>query len=152
MTHFSEEQIAEFQEAFSLFDKDADGYVTNEEVGVAIRALGGTLAESELQQLVQDVGKENNGLVDFPEFLTLMARTVGTKVADSDEDSDVMLETLTLLDRDKTGFISTDLLRHVLTTLGEQLTSEEVEELLKEADKEETGKVDYREFVKMITS
>ncbi|KAL8565176.1 hypothetical protein ACOMHN_003963 [Nucella lapillus] len=152
MTHFTEEQIAEFQEAFSLFDKDADGNITREEVGLAIRALGGTLTEIELEELVQDVGKYNNGLVDFPEFLTLMARTVGTKGDDSHEDSDVMLEALTLLDHEKTGVISTDVLRHVLTTMGDQMTSEEVEELLKEADKEETGKVDYREFVKMMTS
>ena len=80
--------------------------------------------------------------MDFPDFLTLMARTVGNK--DRKEEDDVMLEALTLLDKDKTGVISTDLLRHVLTSMGEQLTSEEVEELVKEADKDGTGKIDYK--------
>ena len=84
----------------------------------------------------------DNGHVDFPDFLTLMARTVGNK--DRKEEDDVMLEALTLLDKDKTGVISTDLLRHVLTSMGEQLTSEEVEELVKEADKDGTGKIDYK--------
>ena len=80
--------------------------------------------------------------MDFPDFLTLMARTVGSK--DCLEEDDVMLEALTLLDKDKTGFISTDLLRQVLTSMGEQLTPEEVDELIKEADKDGTGSIDYK--------
>ena len=36
----SEEQIAEFQEAFSLFDKDGDGTMSVEELGTVLRSLG----------------------------------------------------------------------------------------------------------------
>ena len=80
--------------------------------------------------------------MDFPDFLTLMARTVGSK--EGREEDDVMLEALTMFDKENTGVISTDVLRHVLTSMGEQLTSEEVNELIKEADKDGTGKIDYK--------
>lgn len=36
----SEEQIAEFKEAFSVFDKDGDGTITTKELGTVMRSLG----------------------------------------------------------------------------------------------------------------
>jgi calmodulin len=35
----TEEQIAEFKEAFSLFDKDGDGTITTKELGLIIIKL-----------------------------------------------------------------------------------------------------------------
>ncbi len=36
----TEEQIAEFKEAFSFFDKDGDGTITTKELGTVMRSLG----------------------------------------------------------------------------------------------------------------
>lgn len=36
----SEDQVAEFKEAFMLFDKDEDGTITMAELGVVMRSLG----------------------------------------------------------------------------------------------------------------
>jgi hypothetical protein len=36
----TEEQIAEFKEAFTLFDKDGDGNITTKELGTVMRSLG----------------------------------------------------------------------------------------------------------------
>jgi calmodulin len=46
------EQIAEFKEAFSLFDKDGDGSITTRELGVVMRSLGQNPTEAELQDMV----------------------------------------------------------------------------------------------------
>lgn len=45
----TEEQIAEFKEAFSLFDKDGDGCITTKELGTVMRSLGQNPTEAELQ-------------------------------------------------------------------------------------------------------
>merc|ERR1712156_1335923 len=70
----TEEQIAEFKEAFSLFDKDGDGTITTKELGTVMRSLGQNPTEAELQDMINEVDADGNGTIDFPEFLTMMAR------------------------------------------------------------------------------
>ena len=48
----TEEQIAEFKEAFSLFDKDGDGSITTKELGTVMRSLNLNPTEAELQDMV----------------------------------------------------------------------------------------------------
>ena len=48
------------------------------------------------------------------------------------------------------GFISAAELRHIMTNLGEKLTDEEVDEMIREADIDGDGQINYEEFVKMM--
>ena len=41
-------------------------------------------------------------------------------------------------------------LRHVMANLGEKLTDEEVNEMIREADEDGDGQVNYEEFVRMM--
>ncbi|GFR80901.1 calmodulin [Elysia marginata] len=68
--------ISEFKEAFSLFDKDGDGTITTKELGTVMRSLGQNPTEAELQDMINEVDADGNGTIDFPEFLTMMARKI----------------------------------------------------------------------------
>ena len=48
----TEEQIAEFKEAFSLFDKDGDGTITTKELGTVMRSLGQNNLSNEKNSMV----------------------------------------------------------------------------------------------------
>ncbi|KRX92830.1 Calmodulin, partial [Trichinella pseudospiralis] len=143
----TEEQIAEFKEAFSLFDKDGDGTITTKELGTVMRSLGQNPTEAELQDMINEVDADGNGTIDFPEFLTMMAR----KMKDTDSEEEIR-EAFRVFDKDGNGFISAAELRHVMTNLGEKLTDEEVDEMIREADIDGDGQVNYEEFVTMMTS
>ncbi|NXQ33071.1 CALMS protein, partial [Alaudala cheleensis] len=142
----SEEKIAEFKEAFSLFDRDGDGSISTKELGTVMRSLGQNPTEAELQDMVGEVDADGSGTIDFPEFLSLMAR----KMRDTDSEEEIR-EAFRVFDKDGNGYISAAELRHVMTNLGEKLTDEEVDEMIKEADSNEDGQVNYEEFVRMMT-
>ena len=54
----TEEQIGEFKEAFSLFDRDGDGTITTNELGTVMRSLGQNPTESELQDMINEVDED----------------------------------------------------------------------------------------------
>ncbi|VDD95596.1 unnamed protein product [Enterobius vermicularis] len=155
--------FSEFKEAFSLFDKDGDGTITTKELGTVMRSLGQNPTEAELQDMINEVDADGNGTIDFPEFLTMMAR----KMKDTDSEEEIREAFRNILfctqiinspnlskvfDKDGNGFISAAELRHVMTNLGEKLTDEEVDEMIREADIDGDGQVNYEEFVTMMTT
>lgn len=87
--------------------------------------------------MINEVDADNNGTIDFPEFLTMMAR----KMKDTDSEEEIR-EAFKVFDRDNNGFISAAELRHVMTSIGEKLTDEEVDEMIREADQDGDGRID----------
>lgn len=139
--NLTEEQIAEFSEAFRLFDKNGDGTITTQELGTVLRSLGQTPTEAELKEYVNVVDVDGNGKIDFTEFLTMMQDM---------DNKEVIREAFRVFDKDGNGFISAAELRHIMTNLGEKLTDEEVDEMIKEADVDNDGQINYEEFVTMM--
>ncbi|XP_065294671.1 calmodulin-like [Dermacentor albipictus] len=143
----SEDAVAELREAFALFDKDGDGAISTKELGTVMRSLGQNPTEAELSEIIAELDVDGNGTVDFPEFLALMSKKVRT--TDTEEE---IREAFRVFDRDGKGFIVAAELRHVMTTLGEKLTNEEVDAMIREADVDGDGQINYEEFVTLMTS
>jgi len=140
------DQVREYREAYKLFDRDGDDLVTWQELGNVMRSLGQNPTEDELKDMVKEADDNGNGYVDFDEFLVTMAKKV--KEADS---GDEFREAFRIFDTQGDGFISAEKLKHVATTLGETLTDDEINEMIREADKDDNGIVDFNEFVDMMT-
>ncbi|KAH0706190.1 hypothetical protein KY285_010474 [Solanum tuberosum] len=121
------------------------GCITTKELGTVMRSLGQNPTEAELQDMINEVDADGNGTIDFPEFLNLMAR----KIKDTDFEEELK-EAFRVFDKDRNGFISAAELPHVMTNLGEKLTDEEVDEIIREADVDCDGQINYDEFVKVM--
>jgi len=139
------EQIAEYREAFALFDKNADGTIDTKELGTTMRALGINPTEKEIEDMIREVDQDNKGCVAFPEFLSLMVR----RLSPSDNEEELLMA-FKVFDRDGNGFISASELRHVMNNLGEKLTDDELNEMIVEADLDGDGQINYSEFVRVM--
>merc|ERR1719210_601742 len=140
------EQIAEFKEAFALFDKDSDGSITTSELGTVMRSLGQNPTEAELQDMINEVDVDGNGSIEFNEFITMMAK----KIKENETSNDIR-EAFRVFDRNGDGYISAEELSQVMSTLGENLTQEEIDEMIREADLDGDGRVSYEEFATMMS-
>ena len=137
----------EFKEAMSLFDRNDDGKIVIEELGTVMRSLGQNPTDAELKDMINEVDADGNGIIDFPEFLTMMARKM--RYTDSEEE---IKGAFREFDKDGNGYISKAELTHVMTNLGERLTEEEAIEMIGEAEIDGDGIVNYEEFVKLMMS
>ena len=145
--NLSDETITQFQAIFELFDKDNSGNISTKELGTVMRNLGQNPSEEELKQMIREVDLNGNGTIDFKEFMCLMVK----KMKDNDLDEELQAA-FKVFDKDQNGYITSHELRHTMTNLGENLTPEEVEEMIKEADLDNDQQVDYDEFMKIIMS
>lgn len=141
----NEETIAEYKATFDMFDKDKDGRITPQELAEMIKNLGHKVNEVEVIEMIQEVDLDGNGSVDFKEFLGLMVR----KMKDIEID-DELLETFKVFDKDGNGYITVDELRNVILTIGDDVSTEEVEEMIKIADRDLDGKISFEDFMKLM--
>lgn len=79
-----------------------------------------------------------SGTVDFLEFLQMMAK----KFVEHDLQADVK-QAFRMFDRDGSGTVSASELRRVMMNLGEKLTEAEVDEMMREADIDGDGEINY---------
>lgn len=141
----TEEQIAEFREAFGLFDRDGNGVITTSELGTVMRNLGQNPTEAELKHMIHEVDVDGTGTLNFSEFSSMMAKMIWK--VDVEEER---RQAFRIFDRDGNGYISPEELRTVMCNLGEKLTDDEVAAMIKEADMDGDGRVNYEEFLKMM--
>jgi calmodulin len=144
--NLTEEQIAEFKEAFQIFDKDGDGSITTKELGTVMRSLGQNPSDDEIKAMIEEVDVDKSETIDFKEFLGLMAKKM--KKSDSEEE---LIEAFRIFDRDGNGKISAHELRYVMLSSGEEeLTEQDIQTIIHEADTDGDGYIDYKEFVKIM--
>ncbi|CAH1990983.1 unnamed protein product [Acanthoscelides obtectus] len=139
--------VVEFQEAFQLFDNRGDGKIHVAQIGDALRALGLNPTEADVKKFTHSYKSDER--VSFEVFLPIYQQISKSRSADTVED---FMEGLRHFDKDGNGFISSAELRHLLTTLGEKLTDDEVVEQLLQGQEDSQGNVNYEEFVKLVMS
>ncbi|KAI8070372.1 HAD-like domain-containing protein [Gongronella butleri] len=140
-----------FYEAFSLYDKRGNSTVSSANLGDLLRGLGQNPTQAEVRELVKSVGGSDKQEVDidFGTFLTILTRPDGFKAAGTSQE---FIQGFQVFDKEGDGYISAGELRYVLTNLGEKLTDEEVDELLKEVEIGKDGRINYVDFVTLILS
>ncbi|VVC30354.1 Hypothetical protein CINCED_3A017633 [Cinara cedri] len=134
------------QEAFQLFDIRGDNKIHISQIGNALRALGQNPTESDVIKFTQQHKADER--ITFEVFLPIYQAISKNRSSNTAEDFN---EGLRHFDKDGNGYISSAELRHLLTSLGEKLTDDEVEQLLA-GQEDSQGNVLYEEFINMVMS
>ena len=124
-----------------MFDTDGSGTIDAKELKVALRALGFEPKKEEIKKMIADIDKDGSGTIDFNEFLDMMTAKMSEK--DSREE---ILKAFRLFDDDETGKISLKNLRRVAKEIGENMTDEELQEMIDEADRDDDGEINEEEL------
>merc|ERR1712054_669606 len=141
----TEEQKQEIREAFDLFDTDGSGAIDAKELKVAMRALGFEPKKDEIRKMISDIDKDGDGTIDFDEFMMMMT----AKMAEKDSREEI-IKAFRLFDDDQTGKITFKNLKRVAKELGENMTDEELQEMIDEADRDADGEINEEEFLRIM--
>jgi len=128
-----------------LFDTEGTGTIDSKDLKVALRALGFEPRKEEIKKMVAEVDKDNTGKICFDDFLALMS----SKMAEKDTKEEIM-KAFRLFDDDETGKISFRNLKRVSEELGENLTDEELQEMIEEADLDGDSEINQDEFLRIM--
>ena len=141
----TDESLVEYREAFRLFDKNSDGTISLNELREVMNTIGYHPTPEELEDLMNEADENDNGGIDFTEFLTMMVN-FSSLLKERDGETSVR-QAFQVFDRDGDGFISKEELRYALTTLGEKLDDEEFEDMTRDLDVDHEGFVCYEDLV-----
>ncbi|KAG4188295.1 hypothetical protein ERO13_A08G154200v2 [Gossypium hirsutum] len=149
-TKLDEEQMAQLREIFSSFDRNNDGSLTQLELGSLLRSLGLKPSLDQVEDLIQKADSNNNGLIEFSEFVAMLAPELQPEKSPYSEEQ--LKQLFKMFDRDGNGFITAAELAQTMAKLGHALTVEELTGMIKEADADGDGRISFDEFSRAITS
>ncbi|XP_067126064.1 calmodulin-like [Centruroides vittatus] len=138
-------QISLFKEVFSLFDKNGNGSIMKEELDSVLKSLGIISTKQELDDFINDVDEDGNGIIELDEFLNMMRKRMT-----AEKKKNITRELFNKIDRNGNGVIGHQEIYDTMLNLGEKLTNDEVTEMFQEADINQDGKIDYEDFVKLV--
>ncbi|CAF2146853.1 unnamed protein product [Brassica napus] len=138
----SEEEIAGLREMFQAMDTDNSGAITFDELKAGLRKYGSTLKDTEIHDLMEAADVDNSGTIDYSEFI---AATIHLNKLEREEH---LVAAFQYFDKDGSGYITIDELQQACVE--HSMTDVFLEDIIKEVDQNNDGKIDYGEFVEMM--
>ncbi|XP_038903943.1 calcium-dependent protein kinase 20-like [Benincasa hispida] len=138
----SEEEIAGLKEMFKMIDTDNSGQITLEELKRGLERVGANLQDSEISGLMQAADVDNSGTIEYGEFVAAMLHL--NKIQKEDH----LFAAFSYFDKDGSGYITQDELQQACEKFG--LSDFRLEDIMREVDQDNDGRIDYSEFVAMM--
>ncbi|XP_078694901.1 neo-calmodulin-like [Branchiostoma floridae x Branchiostoma belcheri] len=146
---FDDKQKDLFKKCFQMLDKDKDGFLLSRDLGKAMMSLGikPMPSDTALKASLVAYDLDENNMMDFEEFLNFMffLKQVLTP------DSQFVRETFIKHDKDGNGVLDKAELKEAIKSLGRVHNDKTIDLMVKMADKNGDGVIQYEEFVQMIT-
>merc|ERR1712188_3114 len=149
---YSDEEIRDIRDQFSMMDKDGTGTLSLDEMIKALQdmqlgedgAKRGAIGEEEIKEIVKAMDYDGDGEIDYMEFVTAALHITQQQRGDRDAWQNRVRSAFDKIDSDGNGFIDAKELEEELKASGE--TPEAIKELIKEHDTDGDGFIAFNEF------
>ncbi|OHT16324.1 Caltractin [Tritrichomonas foetus] len=138
----TDDQRAEIEEAFHLLDIDGDGLITTHDIKIALRSIGFEPTKKEILHMISDADATADGVINLPLFMKMM-----TKKRDEMNPDDEIKRAFHLYAEPGSKGITAGDIKRVSLELGENLTEEEIRDIIEEADRDGDGVISLEEFI-----
>ena len=137
-----EDKVAEYKEAFDMFDRNKTGTLSIGDITKIMKNFGYPMTKEEARGMISNVDASGDGEVDFEEFVMLMEKQVHNL------SDDPVLLAFRDFDKNDDGKITNREFKYILTHVGENTFSEEeVEGLFKDCGLKEEDELEYEDFI-----
>ncbi|GMS88489.1 hypothetical protein PENTCL1PPCAC_10664, partial [Pristionchus entomophagus] len=137
----------QLKEIFNLYDEELDGKIDGLQIGDVVRAAGLKPTQAMvIKASGQEFKRKGEKRITFEEWLPIYEQLTKEKEVGTYAD---FVEGLKVFDKEECGKILAAELRHILQALGERLTADEADEMLKGVEDSE-GMVGYEAFIKKV--
>ena len=135
--------MAQYKDAFKLFDKNEDGVIDFNEFSEVTKSIGMESKPESIKLIIDTIGSDNK--VSFPQFMSVMTG----KMKNMDTKKDV-LRAFKVFDEKKDGTVRAGQLKHLLRTFYSVMTVAECDQLINEAGPDVDGNIKYGPFVEKL--
>ena len=136
-----------YKSFFDKYDSNKDGNVNSIELANILKAIDINASDEEIKEIIAEIDLEGNGEINFEKFVSIVNRR--DKDVDNEEE---VLNAFKLFDKEGNGLININDLKHIMLTCGNNFSETEINDLLKEADIDMDGYINYEEFIRSLLS
>ena len=134
-----------YKKIFEMYDSNKDGNVNSLELANILKAIDINASDEEIKDIIAELDLEGNGEINFENFVSIVKRR--EKDVDNEEE---VLNAFKLFDKEGNGLININELKHIMLTVGNNISETELNDLLKEADTDNDGYINYEEFIRSL--
>lgn len=141
----SEEDKGELQKIFTTIDKNGDGKLSREELINGFMSFGEPYSKAvrKVNEIMDSLDTDKNGYIGYSEFLmALMDKKQMLSRAN-------LIQAFNTFDRNKDGYIVASEIKTLLG-IGQDYSEETWGEIVNEIDKNQDGKISFKEFEEMM--
>jgi calmodulin len=143
--NFDNAELATLAKQFRLLDVAGDGMITTNDARTALKRVGESATDKELSEVINQFDSFGKGLVSFQQFVDITNQLRSTVVTEQE-----IIEAFKIFDRDGSGGVDASELMQVMTSIGDRMTQEEAEAMIRQADTDGSGSVDYASFARIV--
>ncbi|CAK8671556.1 unnamed protein product [Clavelina lepadiformis] len=143
-----DDRITQYKEAFAKFDKDQSGIISSKQLRALLRTLGHNPTDTELPELINQVDVDENGKIDFNEFIITVEYF--DKANNENED---LINIFRVFDPNGKGSINVAELRYIWNNYLQEIAPDDsFEEMIRVIDSDGDGEINRVELLEILST